>query len=807
MSAQSATAGTPNGVGFRDESAPQGSEGATAAQPQQQSEFCPGPQQTRDVVPGEGAQSELHVSGSAVLPQAAETESTLAQAIPKGAVSTMSDVVGQSAQENSDAVQRPQRIQGGMVTPKATTGQRVMGQPSWLASMEVPKWVTRLGSIIQQSQGLSQAELAPSPLPGGSPPYATPPGGPTFRLRSPNRQHNRPLPIPSVPTPPSSSSIPAEAIQAEVQRQLQGVMVQLREYGEQNLRLREELEDTRAQLRREQQRTVEPEHTIFRRPGLLGELAEANLDPGVLSGFSTYASERYTQQPAPMPCFPKGPSDGVNLEYISRPQELRDGREPDPNECHGEEDALPEAPRAPQQAPLPKDQNEAGASGLIRSWWEGRPRSQTPPPQRAAERPDSPVLEALAKGVQQLQELQAQALSKATSAVTVEVVKPGTMTLMSLPSKVDGADAAITFQDWLEISATVMADISEASATWWQQIIQAVEMVYERWLAASPIERLGIEPLNTEPLVSGRWMRVNARAATMLLSAMAEDLKSDMVARRCTQNCVKMMFRVFTYYQPGGSAERTDVLRRLQNPKDFCGAETIDAALKAVRAWPRLLERCRAVQMDPPDASVLARGLLNLTDRYINESADASFRTSMLRTSLRLDARPTISQVVSYQKHLQAELEAMMTAKSASGKTPPKVQAVEPTLQPKARDAGGKTGINAELCKYFSRPGGCRRGEKCTYSHSMQGMDREQRAKKCLKCGSESHRQRECPVGKPRNKEFRLVANQLGIVIRRVQRDKRGMPHRLLPQLWRQYPLPQRCLQQIPMLFQEHLGP
>ncbi|CAE7944022.1 GIP [Symbiodinium sp. KB8] len=200
-------------------------------------------------------------------------------------------------------------------------------------------------------------------------------------------------------------------------------------------------------------------------------------------------------------------------------------------------------------------------------------------------------------------------LVKATSAVTVEVVKPGTMTLMSLPSKVDGADAAITFQDWLEISATVMADISE---------------------------------------------------------------------------------------------------------------------------------------------------------------------------------------VVSYQKHLQAELEAMMTAKSASGKTPPKVQAVEPTLQPKARDAGGKTGINAELCKYFSRPGGCRRGEKCTYSHSMQGMDREQRAKKCLKCGSESHRQRECPVGKPRNKEFRLVANQLGIVIRRVQRDKRGMPHRLLPQLWRQYPLPQR---------------
>ena len=238
----------------------------------------------------------------------------------------------------------------------------------------------------------------------------------------------------------------------------------------------------------------------------------------------------------------------------------------------------------------------------------------------------------------------------------------------------------------------------------------------------------------------------------MLLSSMVEELKGDMVARRCTQNCVRMMFRVFTYYQPGGSAERTDVLRRLQNPGDYCGGDTLEAVLRAVRAWPRLMERCRAVQMEPPDPSVLARGLLNLTDKYINESTDASFRTSMIRTSLRLDARPSIEQVMSYQKHLQAELEAMATGKLGTSIIPPKLKAVDTAVQPKARDANKGT-VNGYLCRYFSKASGCRRGDKCSYPHSMLNMDKETRSKKCLKCGAENHRAKDCPVGKPRIKD------------------------------------------------------
>ena len=94
----------------------------------------------------------------------------------------------------------------------------------------------RLGSMLQHpAQGLTSAELAPSPLPSGSPLLTSPPGGQPFRLRSPTRMAARA--IPPAPTPPSSFSIPQKAIQGEVERQLQGVMGQLREFGEANQRL------------------------------------------------------------------------------------------------------------------------------------------------------------------------------------------------------------------------------------------------------------------------------------------------------------------------------------------------------------------------------------------------------------------------------------------------------------------------------------------------------------------------------------------------------------------------------------------
>ncbi|CAE7562101.1 ycf43, partial [Symbiodinium sp. CCMP2456] len=370
-----------------------------------------------------------------------------------------------------------------------------------------------------------------------------------------------------------------------------------------------------------------------------------------------------------------------------------------------------------------------------------------------AESGSLPTIDVLAKGIQQLQELQAQALAKGTtSTMSTELVKPGTSSLAPLPELKGGCDAALAFQDWLEVSSSVLADVSEASGVWWCSVMDVVNQTYERWLRSTPLERLSVVPQGAEKLSEGRWSRLNARVASMLLAAMSVEMKTEMVAQRLSQSSVQMVYRLHTLFQPGGSAERSEVLRRLQNPRDHLTGDSVEEVLKVVRAWPRLLSRCQAVNMSPPDASVLAKGLMNLTDRYINQSTDAAFRTSMLRTTLRLDGQPTLESVQGYQRHLQAELETMISSSMGSPVPVPKIKAVDGAMQAKARDAGGRGTSSGELCKYFAKASGCRRGDRCTYSHSMSSMDKETRAKKCLRCGSEAHRQRDCTAGKPQSK-------------------------------------------------------
>ncbi|CAE7352090.1 unnamed protein product [Symbiodinium microadriaticum] len=103
------------------------------------------------------------------------------------------------------------------------------------------------------------------------------------------------------------------------------------------------------------------------------------------------------------------------------------------------------------------------------------------------------MMDALMKGVQQLQELQAAALAKGQN-LAAEVVKPGTTVLSPLPSTVHGAESALLFQDWLEVTSAVMRDVSEQSGVWWEAVLQEVERAYKVWLAATPLERLNVLP-------------------------------------------------------------------------------------------------------------------------------------------------------------------------------------------------------------------------------------------------------------------------------------------------------------------------
>ncbi|CAE7812024.1 unnamed protein product [Symbiodinium sp. CCMP2592] len=338
-------------------------------------------------------------------------------------------------------------------------------------------------------------------------------------------------------------------------------------------------------------------------------------------------------------------------------------------------------------------------------------------------------------------------MAKNSTPQSADQVKPGTLALAPLPDPRGGCEAALQFQDWMEVAGSVLSDVSELSGQWWKEVVSNVETTYSRWLAATPLERLSITPVGSDELTNGRWTRLNARVSSMLLTAMGESLRSDMVAQRLTQDTVRMVFRLHTTFEPGGSAERHDVLRRLQAPSEFVATESLEDTLKAIRSWPRWLARCKAVNMNPPDASVLARGLMAMSSKHINGSPDAAFRTSMLRTSLRLDGQPSLEQVSAYQRHLQAELETMASAASSTTQALPGLRAIEKATSPKGPKEKG-SGAPTDLCRYFLKPSGCKRGSRCTYSHSMASLDKETRSRKCLQCGAEGHRQKDCPVAK-----------------------------------------------------------
>ncbi|OLP98923.1 hypothetical protein AK812_SmicGene18592 [Symbiodinium microadriaticum] len=139
---------------------------------------------------------------------------------------------------------------------------------------------------------------------------------------------------------------------------------------------------------------------------------------------------------------------------------------------------------------------------------------------------------ALTTGMRQNQELQAQALSRSPEYPANELVKPGTTTLNPLPEATSTAESALKFQDWVEVSGAAMADVSEQSSEWRGSVTKVVEEAYTRWLSATPLERLNITVVGAKELNEGRWIRVNARVATMLLGSMQEDVKRSLLADR-----------------------------------------------------------------------------------------------------------------------------------------------------------------------------------------------------------------------------------------------------------------------------------
>ena len=229
------------------------------------------------------------------------------------------------------------------------------------------------------------------------------------------------------------------------------------------------------------------------------------------------------------------------------------------------------------------------------------------------------------------------------------------------------------------------------------------QSTYETWSRASPLERLSIAPPVEGELEQGKWSRVNARASTMIMASLDAAVSSEMVARRLTKSSPGLVFRLLTLYQPGREQEKGLIHHQLQSP---ASASTAQGAVDALRAWGRWLRRSETIGLTKPDPTILIRSLGMIVSLVLASEYHANFRTSLVRSALKVDTAPSYESVESFYQHLLAEMEARATGTATSAASSP----TSPSAPPRVKELrtgtrNGETGmVNLQTLRPYRLP-------------------------------------------------------------------------------------------------------
>ena len=407
-----------------------------------------------------------------------------------------------------------------------------------------------------------------------------------------------------------------------------------------------------------------------------------------------------------------------------------------------------------------------------------RPRGEpVGEPSQEAEAPNATPLDALLKGMSQLQA--AMALQMGMAASKPEVIRPG-VSGAELP-KLQEADeqAAINVGDWLHGLAGPMGDMTDGSAKWWSSVMAALDRFYQDYMSAPTVRKVQLraEDYMTAEMRDVRWLRLDKRAASMLLQAVPETLKSELMANRLSTT-LGILGRILVIYRPGSAAERQQVLRALENPGS---PSTASDLVEALRRWMRWLKRAQDLGLQVPDASILLKGLDSAAKQQLEKNPEVVFRSNMMRFSLDLDSAPNVENVLRYHGHLLAEFEQLSFRGrgKASGAALPAVRNVATNNDvgtagtPKNATSPLST-TTAKPCKFYLSETGCQRSA-CKFLHDWQSVPREDRANKCKGCGGKGHMKKDCPMKgggevQPRGEGGKGTANPK---IKNVKPDKR----------------------------------
>ena len=299
--------------------------------------------------------------------------------------------------------------------------------------------------------------------------------------------------------------------------------------------------------------------------------------------------------------------------------------------------------------------------------------------------------------------------------------------------------APVDLQDWLLLVDPQMCDISTSSHEWWSLTLETARKWYQRHQSLKPIEKLQHKVTLPLELQKATWKRLERRASNLLLRALPESQREDIIAGK-DLSVLAILTKLMVNYQPGGGQEKAAVLSALELPAE---AGAIGDAIAGLRRWTRWKKRAVDMGLVLPDPSVLLRGLDRLVGKVVSSNPTLQFRINLTRTTLMIDAVPTMQGIEQLAECIMAELDQVSYAKKkAAVMVPPKMKKLE---EPGRNGGGGRRSEEERKevpkRKFFLSEDGCRRGKGCRFSH-----DQKDELKRCWACGSTKHFSNKCPV-------------------------------------------------------------
>ena len=155
------------------------------------------------------------------------------------------------------------------------------------------------------------------------------------------------------------------------------------------------------------------------------------------------------------------------------------------------------------------------------------------------------------------------------------------------------ATGPIDLGDWLSLIEPIMSDLSKTSGDWWHLLIREALSWYDEHQQLAPLKRIHHDPQPSSKLCQPKWCRLERRASTMLLRALPQTARDEMVSTK-KLSALGIICQLLKSYQPGGLGEKELVLKSLETPAE---ANNLGEAVQGLRQWTRWRRRAHELQI------------------------------------------------------------------------------------------------------------------------------------------------------------------------------------------------------------------